>query len=58
MILTVGAKVYPGTLVLLSAFEVEMDSHMVVVVEETLMVGMEKCSEKACALVVCTKATA
>ena len=31
---------------------------MVAVVEETLMVGVERCSEKACGLVVCTKTMA
>ena len=57
MIWTVGAKVYPGTSALLSACEVEIESQMVVVVEETLMVEVERCSEKACGLVVYTKAT-
>ena len=58
MIWTVEAKVYPGTSVLLSACGVEVESKMVAVAGETLMVGMERCSETACALVVCTKATA
>ena len=58
MIWTVEVKVYLGTSVLLSAFEVEVESRMVAVVGETLKVEMERCSETACALVVCTKATA
>ena len=58
MIWTVGAKAYPGTSVLLSACEVEIGSRMVVVVEETLKVEVERCSEKANGLVVYTKATA
>ena len=58
MIWTVEAKVYPGTSVLLSAFEVEVESRMVAVVGETLKVKMERCSETACAQAVCTTATA
>ena len=58
MIWTVGAKVYTGTSVLWSACEAEIGSQMVVVVEETLMVEVERCSEKAGGLVVYTKATA
>ena len=58
MIWTVGAKVYPGTSVLWSACEVEIGSQMVVVVEETLMVEVERCSEKEGGLVVYTKVTA
>ena len=58
MIWTVGAKAYPGTSVSLSACEVEAGSQMVVEVEETLKVVVEKCSEKANGPMVYTKVTA
>ena len=47
-----------GTSVLLSACEVEIESQMVVVVEETLKVVVEKLAERANGPVVYTKVTA
>ena len=52
MIWTVGAKVYTGTSVWLSACEVESGSQTVEVVEETLKVEVERRAETANGLVV------
>ena len=50
-------KAYPVTSVWWLAYVAEVESQMVVV-EETLMVEVERYSEKACGLVVYTKAMA
>ena len=58
MIWSVGAMVYLGTSVLLSACEVAIEAQMVVVVVETWKVVVEKCSEKASGSVARSKVTA
>ena len=58
MIWTAGVKVYQETSVLSYANEVEVGSKKAVVVEETLTVARERCSDREGGLVVYMKVTA
>ena len=58
MIWTAGVKAYSENSVWSYASEVEVGSRKEVVVEETLTVEMERCSDKGVGLVVYPKATA